>query len=421
MRVLGRVLLIGLWLVLSVHESAQAGFKGEVDLETDYAANTRTSLDAELGERSRWDQSVMTRLMWSDTFASGWNLDTAYLVDARYGRGVELLRKERASDPLFPMDPDRTSLWHLNHVLIDSDRTYAEHRLDRLALGYSSPHLVVRVGRQALTWGSGLVFHPLDLFNPFPPNATYTAYKPGTDMLYGQWLLDSGDDLQGVAVPHRDPNTDSVTGDRTSSGVKWHGLVGQNQTTGIDVLLAQIYRSQVLGAGVSGPLGGATWIAEAVPTRLDDNSVLTSFLMNVQYAWIWNEKNINGYLEYFHNGFGVSGTGHTLSGLPDSLTERLARGELFTISSNYLAAGIDVQWTPLFDLKPSVIGNLDDGSVLLVGQAIYSLSQNTSMTYGFQWGLGSHGTEYGGLQTAPGSGIYATLADQVYGRLTWYF
>jgi hypothetical protein len=42
------------------------------------------------------------------------------------------------------------------------------------------------------------------------------------------------------------------------------------------------------------------------------------------------------------------------------------------------------------------------------------------MTFGFQWGLGSHGTEYGGLQTAPNSGIYATPANQAYVRLTRY-
>jgi hypothetical protein len=421
MRRLGRTLLLALCFVLSIHVSAQAGLMGEVDLESGYADNTRDSLDAALGERSRWDQSLTTRLMWSDTFASGWNLDAAYLLEARYGRGVELLRTERASDPLFPVDPDRTSLWHLNHVLTDHDQTYAEHRLDRLAVGYSSSHLVVRIGRQALTWGSGLVFHPMDLFNPFPPNATYTTYKPGTDMLYGQWLFNSGADVQGVMVPRSDRRTGSLTDDRSSAGVKWHGFYGQNESIGVDVLLAQNYQTQVLGVGASGPLGGASWNAEVVPARLDDNSLRTSFLANSQYAWTWKERNVNGYIEYFHNGFGVSGTGHTLSDLPVSLTDRLSRGELFTVSSNYLSTGIDVQWTPLLDLKPSVISNLDDGSLLVIGQAIYSLSQNTSITCGIQWNTGGRGTEYGGLQTAPASGIFTTTADQAYARLTWYF
>ncbi len=414
-------LFIALCLVLSVHEAAHAGIKGEVDLESGYAANTHDSLDAALGEQRRWDQSLTARFMWSDTFSSGWNFDAAYLAVARYGLGVELLRKERANDPFFPVDPDRTALWHLNHVLTDRDQTYTEHRLDRLSAGYSTSHLVLKVGRQALTWGSGLVFHPMDLFNPFPPNATYTAYKPGTDMLYGQWLFESGSDVQGVAVPRRDLNTGNVTEDQSSAGIKWHGFFGRDQTISMDLLLAQNYRTQVFGVGVSGPLSGATWNVEVVPTRSDDNSVLTSFLANAQYAWVGNEKNVNAYIEYFHNSFGVSGTGHTLSDLPVSLTERLSRGELFTMSSNYLGTGVDIQWTPLWDLKPSVISNLDDASILLIGQAIYSLTQNTNLTLGFQWGLGGRGTEYGGLETVQGSGIYAVPANQAYIRLTWYF
>jgi hypothetical protein len=417
----GRFLLVSLCIVLSAAATVQAGFKGEIDAEGGYAANTGDSLDAFFGEQRHWDQSLMVRIMWSDTFASDWNVDTAYLADTRRGGGVDLLRRERLYDPLFPRDPDETSLWHLNHVLTDRGQTYTEHRLDRLAVGYSSTHLVLKAGRQALTWGSGLVFHPMDLFNPFPPNATYTTYKLGTDMLYGQWLFNSGADVQAVVVPRRDPETDSVIDDQSSAGIKWHGFLGKDQTIGVDILLARNYETDVLGLGASGPLGGASWNAEVVPARLKDGTFLTSFLTNGQYAWVWNEKNMNWYVEYFHNGFGVSGIGHTLSDLPVSLMDRLSRGELFTVSSNYIATGIDVQWTPLLDLKPAVIANLDDGSVLLICQAIYSLSQNTNVTVGFQWGLGSRGSEYGGLETAPASGIYATSADQGYARLTWFF
>jgi hypothetical protein len=421
MKGLGRGVLLCLWLVLAVHGPAQAGFKGEIDLESGYSDNTPNSLDAALGERSRWDQSFMSRLMWSNTFDAGWSLDTAYLIDARYGRGVELLRAERASDPLFPLDPDRTSLWHLNHALIDRNQTYVEHRIDRLSAGYSSAHLVLRAGRQALTWGSGLLFHPMDLFNPFPPNATYTTYKLGVDMLYGQWLFDSGSDIQTVIVPRRDPNTGSVKNDQSAAGAKWHGFLGQDHVIGIDILMAQNYRAQVLGVSASGPLGGASWNLEALPAHTEDNTLVFSYLANTQYAWTWYEKNLNGFLEYFHNGYGVTKTGHALSDLPTSLTDRLSRGEVFTVSSNYLAAGVDLQWTPLLDLKPSLITNLDDGSLLLIGQAIYSLSQNTSLTAGYQYSLGSHRTEYGGLETAPGSGTYAAPARQAYLRFTWYF
>jgi hypothetical protein len=416
-----RTLLVALCLILSAYAPAQAGFKGEIDLEGGHSSNIGNSLDATLGEQNHWDQDLKVRLMWSGALGSGWSLDTAYLLEERHGGSVALSRRLKTMAPLFSIDPAETSLMDLDHTFTDSGRTYISQRIDRLALEYSDSHLVLRIGRQALTWGGGLVFHPMDLFNPFPPNATYTTYKSGTDMLYGQWLFDSGADLQGVVEPRRDPNTGNLASDQSSAGIKWHGFVGQNQQFGLDILLAQDYQAQVLGVGVSGALGGATWTAEVLPTRLDGGDVRTSYLANAQYAWAWGEKSINGYLEYFRNGFGVSGTDLTLIDLPAPLADRLARGELFTVSKNSLAAGVNLQWSTLLNLRPVLIFNLDDGSALFFGQAIYSLSQNTTLTLGFQWGAGETGSEYGGLETAPDSEIYATPADLIYARFTLYF
>lgn len=400
---------------------AQGGLRGELNLEGALAGNTADSLDAALGERGRSEQDARLRLMWSRTLASGWGVDMAYLAEASHGGSVALTRREHAADPGLYVDPRRTALLRLSHVVTDHGQYYAEHRLDRLAVSYSAQHLVLRVGRQALTWGGGLVFHPMDLFNPFAPNATYTAYKPGADMLYAQWLFDSGADVQGVAVPRRNPNTGRVEADQSSAGIKWRGFAGRQQQFGIDLMLAKDYRDAVLGAGISGSAAGASWTVEVVPTRLHGGGVRTSALANAQYAWVLGGKNLNGYVEYFHNGFGMSGSGYTLAGLPTDLSERLARGELFTVAKNYLAAGVDLQWTPLLMLKPSLIANLDDGSALLLGRAEYSLTQNTSFTAGLQFPFGRRGTEYGGLETAPGSGVYAVPAERVYARLTWYF
>lgn len=411
---LSRLLVAALALTLSAQAWAQSDFKGEINAEAGYSSNSGDSLDAAWGEQRHSDENLNLRLMWSGAVAGNWNVDAAYLADARHGGDVVLARKQRAL-----IDPDRTAWWPLQHTVSDRNRSYLAHRFDRLALGYSDASLVLRLGRQALTWGNGLVFHPMDLFNPFPPNATYTAYKPGADMLYGQWLFDSGADIQGVVVPRRDPIMSRVRSDQSSAGIKWHGSAGEDGQLGIDMLLARDYGADVLGVAAGGALGGATWSMAAVPTRTD-GAVHSSLLANAQYAWSWDGRNVSGYLEYFRNGFGVSGTGHTLADLPASLSECLARGELFTVSKDYLAAGIELQWTPLFVLKPLLISNLDDGSALLIGQAVYSLSQNTSLTAGLQWGFGHRGTEYGGLETVTGSHIFAAPADRVYARLTWY-
>jgi hypothetical protein len=416
-----RHLLAAMFALLpAIPAAAQPGFKGEINAEAGYASNSTDSLDAALGEREHRDLDANLRLMWSGAVTSGWNLDVAYLAETRHGGGVALTRSQRMNSPVPYVDADRAALWHLGRTVSDHDQVYTAHRLDRLALGYSGSKLVLRVGRQALTWGSGLVFHPMDLFDPFPPNATYTTYKPGADMLYGQWLYDNGADIQGVMVPRRDPVTSRVAGTQSSAGAKWHGFAGRQGELGIDLLLARDYRTVVFGIGASGALDGASWSTEIVPAQQDGSGMCTSLLANAQYAWNWEGLNVDGYLEYFRNGFGMRGSGYTLAELPAALNERLARGETFTVSRDYLAAGIALQLTPLFSLKPLLISNLNDGSALLIGQAVYSLSQNTNLTAGMQWGIGRRGTEYGGLETAVNSNLFAVPANQLYARLTWY-
>jgi hypothetical protein len=400
---------------------ADGSFKGELNVEASRSRNAGNSLDAALGERRHTDTDAWLRLMWSGETTSGWSLDTAYVAELRQGGGVALTRREHEALPASYVDSATTAPLLLTRTVSDHGERNSTQRIDRLSLGYSGNHLVLRIGRQALTWGSGLVFHPMDLFNPFAPDATYTAYKPGSDMIYGQWLFDSGADVQGVIVPRRDPATGHVAADQASSGIKWHGFLDRDGRLGADLMLARDYRSKVLGLGLSGSAAGAALTAEIVPTQLPDGGWRTSLLANAQYAWTWGEHNVSAYVELFRNGFGLEGRSHDLTDLPTDLAERLARGEMFTVSRNYLAAGIDLQWTPLFDLKPTLIANLDDSSTLFVAQAIYDLSQYTAVTAGLQWGHGDRGSEYGGLATNPGAGIYVSPAQRIYARFTWYY
>jgi hypothetical protein len=311
--------------------------------------------------------------------------------------------------------------WDLHHALTDEGENLDEHYLDRLSLTYSGVHAVLRLGRQALTWGGGLVFHPMDLFNPFSPNALDTEYKPGADMLYAQWLFDNGADVQGVIAPRRDPLTHEVEEDQSSAGFKLHGFIGADLQYGYELMLASNYDSDVLGLALNGTLGGATWTTEVVPTRLPDAEWYTSWLANLQYAWACFARNCSGYAEYLHNGFGVGGADNTLADLHMPLVERLARGESFTVSRNYLALGLTLEWSPLLNIKPLLISNLDDRSQLLVVQAVRSLSDSADFTLALQSGFGPHGSEYGGLETDAGSGVYVEPERYLYARIDWYF
>jgi hypothetical protein len=221
-----------------------------------------------------------------------------------------------------------------------------------------------------------------------------TEYKPGTDMLYGQWLFDGGGDVQGLVVPRRDPSTGGLTGGQASVAFKWHYPGTKIQ---MDVMGARHYGDRVFGVDASGPAGGATWSAAAVSTWLEGGGSRVSILANLRSAATWAGRNTSTYVEYFHNGFGTARRDYTVASLSGPLQARLVRGELFDTGRDYVAAGADVQWTPLVTLSPVLIANLNDRSLLAQVNLRVSLADNLLFDMGVQAPVGPKGTEFGGL------------------------
>ena len=131
--------------------------------------------------------------------------------------------------PLTGLPSDDRRLFDLTDVINESHNEALLHRLDRLWLGYASETTVLRFGRQALSWGNGLFYAPMDLVNPFDPAAIDTEYKVGDDMAYLQYLRADGDDVQAAWVLRRDPLTGDVEADEATIAIKYHGFAGQGE------------------------------------------------------------------------------------------------------------------------------------------------------------------------------------------------
>ena len=99
---------------------------------------------------------------------------------------------------------------------------------------------------------------------------------------------------------------------------------------GITATLARDRGDIVAGLGIGGPIGDATWNAELMPTFLANGDVRMSALANISTGFMIGARNATAFVEYFHNGFGVGGSGTPLDQLPDDLTDRMTRGQLFT-------------------------------------------------------------------------------------------
>lgn len=274
------------------------------------------------------------------------------------------------------IDTDTNRLLDLTDEIHEGNQYTLAHRIDRLYFTYTSEQTVFRAGRQAISWGNGLVYNPMDFFNPFDPTAIDPEYKSGDDMVYGQHLLDNGDDLQVVRVERRDAQNNH-NDEVSSSAIKYHVFLNDYE---IDFLMASHFDDRVLGVGGVANVGGSVWRSDIVSTEINREHQM-SVVLNASYSWIALGKNMSGYLEVFRNGFGIDNGDYSITNLLQNpqLVNRLNRGELFTLGKHYLTGSATIELTPLWLFTTSLFANLDDDSHLLQVVSQHDLKQNLQL------------------------------------------
>jgi hypothetical protein len=315
---------------------------------------------------------------------------------------------------------DDRRLMNLTRILDEGDRHVAYHRLDRLNLTYNESWGTFRLGRQALTWGNGLVFNPMDLFNPFAPTAVVRDYKAGDDMAHLLIPLGTGE-AQFLYLPRRDDDTGDVTDDQSSYASKWHFPVAG---MAIDFMAARHFSDHLIGAGATGYLGGAAWRFDSLYTFLDVDDEQVAFWQiaaNMDYAWGWFGKNIYGLIEYYYNGLGYTDDYSKALAEP-ALSDRLSRGEMFTLGRHYLAGQLQIELHPLFQSHWAAIVNLSDSSLIVQPQLIWDVALNWQLIAGATVYSGGKETEYGGFDASVGLLSFKVApSDSVFLWLTYYF
>jgi len=296
------------------------------------------------------------------------------------------------------------------------------HRIDRLSAQWRQGDWSITIGRQAVSWGSGIVFQPLDPFNPFAPTAVDRDYKNGDDLVLGEALLPNGHDLQVLHVIRRDPQQHIRKG-VSSTAAKWHGYLLNSE---FELIVAKHYDQDFVGLSVRQPVGPAVIrsdLAWRQGAQSGDRWRLLG-IVNADVAFPIRDRMAYVFAEYFHNDFGMQRMPTAGDRLPPQLQTALLRGEVFNFMRDYLAVGASYQWHPLLTQSLSVISNLNDGSALLQGQIAVDAAQNQQLQFGYIGGYADPGDEFAPLPvTISPEGEILTQggSDRYYLRWAWYF
>jgi len=381
---------------------------------TDYPSD---SLFQDFIDDPAWDNNANLRL--NGTAQKGaWSGRIDYQLFTLHGDSIKLYQQH----PVLGLLPggvpdDRFRVMDLTHIINESDGSVTGHRLDRFYFDHTTEQTVIRVGRQAISWGNGLLYNPMDFFNPFDPAAIDKEYKTGDDMIYGQYLQQSGNDWQAVWVGRRDLQGD-VTSRVTSTAAKYHAFVGEFE---VDALLAVHYDDPTAAIGGVANAGGGIVRGDIVATNAETGNFLSGVL-NYSYSWIGFDKNMSGVVEYYHNGFGISNGDYSPSSLANhpELLKRLARGELFTLAQNYIAAGVTIEMSPLWLFTPTLFNNLNDHSGLLQLTSLHDIKQDMQLILALNLPYGKTGTEFGGIDSGV-PGRPWSVGASAFLQLAWYF
>ena len=372
------------------------------------------------------DESIEGRLKGETYFSDALSFEAHYEVILSGGdtrkNGFELaalfpgLGLENYAILQIPEDNHR--VFDLTALISNEKNRILYHRLDRLVFTFQPEWGAIRIGRQVVTWGNGMLFNPMDLFNPFAPTDIEREYKVGDDMLSVQGPVFDGGDLHLLYVPRRDLETSDISWDQSSLAAKYHLLY---QMAEFNIMFARHYEDYVFGIGSVGYVGNAAWRTDITWTKLDAKSPSNDFfslVANLDYSWVWLDKNCYGFLEYYDNGIGEDKYEKVIVN-PDILS-RIQRGELYTLGKTYLAGSITIELHPLFNLHLTSIVNLKDPSGFLQPMATYDIRQNFQILMGANIPRGPKGSEFGGIEI-PGTDFTTRASNTVYMWISYYF
>lgn len=274
---------------------------------------------------------------------------------------------------------------------VEDDGLNLQLRADRLSATYEKGPVRATVGRQAITFGHGMFFTPMDLVNPFFPTAVDQEYKPGVDAarvdaywgMAGQVTLASayqGDwDLAGMVHAAYVQSTFGVWDVGLFGGAVHGDLVGGVSTAGSAGPVSLHADVTVTGPGAL--------LDEA--DRIDPDEELFVRAVAGASGNVTAKTSLAG--EIYHQSNGGEKPGQYL----DMYTsERFSRGELWLAGRTYAGLSVSQEIVPTINAGLFAIVNLEDPSALVGPNLAWSVSDNVSAGLGGYIGLGERADPY---------------------------
>lgn len=325
---------------------------------------------AQFTNTSRSEFADLARLRLRPTLHFGDNMKVGleYEIDGLY-------YSQNASFGLAPTTPMR-QVTSLHWQPTSGDHYAISDYIDRLYLDEDFSFGSLVIGRQRISWGTGRVWNPTDIFNPINPANFGKIEKDGSDAASMRFDLGQLTNLQLVYnTEYHFKSSDYAARFHTN-------FLGYD----FSVMSGFVDKRLVDGGDFAGDIGGAGLRGEALVSSdvVTRTGYFVKWILGTDFQFT---DKLYGLLEYYHNGQG------SLERLNYDFTA-LAEGRILNLAEDYLVASGSYQLSPLVTLMLSSNSNFNDGSGYIAGTLTYSASDNTSIALGSLYTYGKKLTEY---------------------------
>ena len=275
---------------------------------------------------------------------------------------------------------------------------------DRACIDYTMKNVQLKIGRQRVNWGIGLVWNPNDIFNAFSYIDFDYEERPGSDAVSVTWYRSATSSLDLVGKTDKNPADSSSR--YTVAARYFFNLKNYD----FQFIAGKFNDDIVGGFGWSGAIRNVSFRGEMsvfTPAANRNTDPETAFVATLEADYTFGNQ------LYLHGAalFNSSGKSENADGMNLLATQNDLSAKKLSYGKYELFGQISYPVSPVFNIGLAAMLNPADVSTYLSPNCIFSLADNLELMLNAQLLLGKQGTEY-----AANGNVYAAFA-----RLKWSF
>ena len=264
---------------------------------------------------------------------------------------------------------------------MDDTDLFLQGRTDRLFAQATVGKSTIRLGRQAISFGHGMVFNPMDLVQPFSIATIDNEYKAGIDALRVERYFGMAGQITGVVAYAGSWDVEGLTAVLNANGTfGW---------TDVSLFGGMVRSDRVLGTGVAtsiGAVGLHSDVTLTMPSSTNTNTDVEDPFVRLTTGAFWRPFPTSSVtVEYYYQSVGADNVADYLQ---FAQSDRYARGELWVMGQHYTSLAWAQEITALSSGSLAIIGNVVDASALVSPSLSLSVSDEVQLVAGGYIGIG---------------------------------